>query len=102
MRCSLWAKRNIDSLAFLMDAVEAFGKPVFHGRVRATTQSNGAVHGFCGIAKPEKFRASLEAQGFEIDGFTNFADHHDFSEAEARQLLARKSRSSRQKKIWRV
>ena len=77
-----------DSLAFLMDAVEAFGKPVFYGHVRATTQSNGAVHGFCGIAKPEKFRASLEAQGFRIDGFTNFADHHNFSEAEARQLLA--------------
>jgi len=77
------------SLAFLMDAVEAFGKPVFHAHVHATAPGGGAVHGFCGIAKPEKFRASLEAQGYRIDGFTRFADHHDISEAEAAKLLTR-------------
>ena len=77
------------SLAFLMDAVEAFGKPVFHAHMHATALGGGAVHGFCGIAKPEKFRASLEAQGYRIDGFTRFADHHDISEAEAAKLLTR-------------
>lgn len=76
------------SLAFLMDAVEAFGKPIFHGRVQATGHGSGKVHGFCGIARPQKFQASLVAQGYEIDGFTNFADHHDFTEAEAATLLA--------------
>ncbi|MGB1464506.1 MAG: tetraacyldisaccharide 4'-kinase [Parvibaculales bacterium] len=76
------------SLAFLMDAVEAFGKPVFTAEITSHTKGKGAVHGFCGIAKPEKFRASLEAQGYEIDGFTSFADHHDFTEAEAATLLA--------------
>ncbi|MGB1550961.1 MAG: tetraacyldisaccharide 4'-kinase [Parvibaculales bacterium] len=50
------------SLAFLMDAVEAFGKPVFTAEITSHTKGKGAVHGFCGIAKPEKFRASLEAQ----------------------------------------
>lgn len=76
------------SLAFLMDAVEAFGKPIFHGRVQATGHGSGKVHGFCGIARPQKFQASLVAQGYEIDGFTGFADHHDFTEAEAATLLA--------------
>lgn len=76
------------SLAFLMDAVEAFGKPVFHGRVQATGHGSGKVHGFCGIARPQKFQASLVAQGYKIDGFTSFADHHDFTEAEAAILLA--------------
>lgn len=76
------------SLAFLMDAVEAFGKPIFHGRVQATGHGSGKVHGFCGIARPQKFQASLVAQGYEIDGFTSFADHHDFTEAEAATLLA--------------
>ena len=76
------------SLAFLMDAVEAFGKPIFHGRVQATGHGSGKVHGFCGIARPQKFQASLVAQGYEIDGFTSFADHHDFTEAEAETLLA--------------
>lgn len=76
------------SLAFLMDAVDAFGKPIFHGRVQATGHGSGKVHGFCGIARPQKFQASLVAQGYEIDGFTSFADHHDFTEAEAATLLA--------------
>ncbi len=76
------------SLAFLMDAVEAFGKPIFHGRVQATGHGSGKVHGFCGIARPQKFQASLVAQGYEIDGFTSFADHHDFTETEAATLLA--------------
>ena len=77
-----------DSLAFLMDAVEAFGKSVFHGHMQATAPGSGAVHGFCGIAKPEKFRASLAAQGYQMEGFTSFADHHNFTEAEAAKLLA--------------
>ena len=76
------------SLALLIDAVEAFSKPVFHGRVQATGHGSGKVHGFCGIARPQKFQASLVAQGYEIDGFTSFADHHDFTEAEAATLLA--------------
>lgn len=81
-----------DSVDFLMDAVEAFGKPVFHGVVGAAqtvgNKSGETVHGFCGIAKPEKFRASLEAQGYRLSGFTRFADHHNFTNAEAVQLLA--------------
>jgi tetraacyldisaccharide 4'-kinase len=74
-----------------MDAVEAFGKPVFHGQITAaqieTDINTGKVHGFCGIAKPEKFRASLEAQGVEIVGFTAFADHHNFTDSDAQKLL---------------
>ena len=81
-----------NSLAFLMDAVEAFGKPIFHGAAQATRQGSGKVHGFCAIAKPEKFRASLEAQAFEIDGFSIFPDHHYFTEAEAAKLLAHEAK----------
>ena len=84
-----------NSLGFLMDAVEAFGKPVFYGQItpthtkKAALNGNGAgkVHGFCGIAKPQKFRASLEAQDYEIVGFTTFADHHNFTDTEAKKLL---------------
>ena len=80
-----------DSLGFLMDAVEAFGKPVFHGEITASqkkkSKARKKVHGFCGIAKPQKFRASLEAQGYEIIGFTEFADHHNFTDTQAKKLL---------------
>lgn len=77
-----------ESVALLMDAVEAFDKPVFHAHIRATQKGEGRVHGFCGIAKPEKFRASLTAQGYEIAGFTAFGDHYEFTDADAAKLLA--------------
>lgn len=77
-----------DSLAFLMDAVEAFGKPVFAANIVSPQQGGGAVHAFSGIAKPEKFHASLAAQGYQIAGYDIFPDHHNFTEAEAEKLLA--------------
>ncbi len=78
------------SLALLMDAVEAFGKPVFHGQYISATEAKpkSNLHAFCGIAKPEKFHASLKAHGLEIIGHSHFADHHNFTEAEAEKLLA--------------
>lgn len=84
------------SLNFLMDAVEAFGKPIFYGHVAAAKTKTKAkpkkadrqVYGFCGIAKPKKFRASLEAQGYQLSGFKNFADHYEFTETDAENLLA--------------
>ena len=76
------------SLAPLIDAVSAAGKPVFSGALHAEATGSGPVHAYCGIAKPEKFRASLEGQGFAVDRLTAFADHHMFSEAEADALLA--------------
>jgi len=80
------------SLALLMDAVEAFGKPIFFGHVHAEQRANGKdaekIHAFCGIAKPEKFLATLAAQGYEPSGHTAYRDHHAFTEAEAESLLA--------------
>ena len=75
------------SLAPLLETLKAQNKPVFHPEIGATKTGTDAVHGFCGIAKPEKFRASLAAQGFEVRQFTSFADHHKFSDADAAKLL---------------
>lgn len=75
------------SLADISARLKAMGKPVFTARIQATKTGTGAVHAFCGIAKPEKFRASLEAQGYTVAALTAFADHHNFSDADARKLL---------------
>lgn len=77
-----------ESLAFLMDAVEAFGKPVFLADITSDDKGKGPVHAFSGIAKPEKFHASLSASGFDVIGTTEFADHYMFREADAERLLA--------------
>ena len=76
------------SLALLLDMVEALGRPVFYARTHPSPRGQGAVHGFCGIAKPEKFRASLEQAGYSVAQLTSFGDHHMFTEAEAELLLA--------------
>jgi tetraacyldisaccharide 4'-kinase len=84
------------SLALLLDMVEALGKPVFYGRMIALQKDEqkgegkggGAYHAFCGIAKPEKFAASLVAAGYDPVQMTIFADHHNFTAAEAEKLLA--------------
>ena len=44
------------------------------------------VVAFCGIGRPEKFRETLEVLGAKIRAFHAFADHHPYSEAEARML----------------
>ena len=71
----------------LLEMLKAMGKPIFQAEIGATKTGSGAVHGFCGIAKPEKFRVSLAAQGYEVKQFSSFADHHHFTEADAAKLL---------------
>ena len=75
------------SLPPLLAQLKAMGKPIFQAEIEATKTGSGAVHGFCGIAKPEKFRTSLEAQGYEVKQLSSFPDHHNFTEADAAKLL---------------
>lgn len=51
------------------------------------------VLAFAGIANPERFFAMLDALGAVIVERRAFADHHPFSEGEARELLARAQRT---------
>ncbi|GAB5389990.1 MAG: tetraacyldisaccharide 4'-kinase [Alphaproteobacteria bacterium] len=44
------------------------------------------VYAVCGIARPERFRASLERAGFEVAGFEAFPDHHVLSPADWTRL----------------
>ena len=75
------------SLAPVLEQLKAMGKPVFTAQIEVGKTGSGAVHGFCGIAKPEKFRDSLTAAGYEVKQLTRFADHHNFTEADAAKLL---------------
>ncbi len=68
--------------------------------VAAETRPNGEaarfrgrkVFAFAGIANPNRFFSTLEHLGADIAGKRAFADHHPFSEAEARELLERADR----------
>ena len=47
-----------------------------------------AVVGFCGIARPDSFRRSLELAGVRVAAFRSFEDHHRYSEGDLAELSA--------------
>lgn len=58
--------------------------------------SQGSYVGFCGLGYPEKFRQTLELNGYKITDFVSFPDHHPYTACEIGDLaeLAR-SKSAR-------
>jgi tetraacyldisaccharide 4'-kinase len=68
--------------------------PIFHGRIEPDRQTLAALVGrrvlaFAGIADPAKFFATLDEAGIVIAARQEFADHHRYTAAETRDLLAR-------------
>lgn len=52
------------------------------------------VLGFCGIGRPEKFRATLKHLGAEVVRFESFPDHHRYSASDAKRLVALAAREN--------
>jgi len=68
--------------------------PIFHARLEPDRRTIAALGGrkvlaFAGIADPEKFFATLAEAGIAIAERAGFPDHHRYSAAEARALIAR-------------
>ncbi len=71
--------------------------PVLHGRLAPAPNSIAALAGkkalaFAGIAHPQKFFDTVAASGIATSVKRAFADHHPFTDAEARELLAQAKR----------
>lgn len=64
-------------------------KPLFKSNVRIISDHNKSAHyyGFAGLGNPEKFKKTLEENGFKINGFESFADHHPYTSADMEHLL---------------
>jgi tetraacyldisaccharide 4'-kinase len=69
--------------------------PVFAANIRPAMEmsmlSGREVIALCGIGRPEKFRETLTGLGATVVAFHAFADHHNYSDTEARNLLANAS-----------
>ena len=81
-----------DSVASLAEA--APGKPILRARLRpdavvASELIGRSVLAFAGIARPEKFLATLAEIGARVAATRLFADHHVFTPREIEALLAR-------------
>ena len=81
------------------DALAALppGLPVLRARLVADPADAAALRGrrvlaFAGIARPEKFFASLEEAGAAVVARESFPDHHPFAAAELRRLFDRAAR----------
>ena len=73
------------------------GLPVLRARLVPDPADAAALRGrrvlaFAGIARPEKFIASLEEAGVSVAARESFADHHRFAPAELRRLFDRAAR----------
>ena len=73
------------------------GRPLFGARLQVNAEAAAKLVGrsvlaFAGIARPEKFFASLEAIGARVAVTRIFPDHHRFSLAEIKKIVAEAER----------
>ena len=83
-----------DAAAFVLDRAQRRGMAVFHGRLDPDRSVIAAIGrrktlAFAGIGDPEKFFATLTAAGVDVAERASFADHHPYTAAQARDLIAR-------------
>lgn len=61
--------------------LDGFGKPILRARIEASGDiPQGRFVAFAGLARPEKFFATLDAVGVEVDEAVPYGDHHPYSE----------------------
>lgn len=68
------------------------GLPLFRAQIvpadDLTALVGRKVLAYCGLARPGKFHATLEAAGIMVAAVADFPDHHAFTPAEAGRLIA--------------
>ena len=64
------------------------GLPVLRAHLVSAPPPPGPLIAFAGIGRPGKFRETLEAAGGEVRQLHGFPDHHVYTEAELRRVLA--------------
>jgi tetraacyldisaccharide 4'-kinase len=83
-----------DSLSAIAERARRHEVVIFHGRLEPDAQTVAAlakrkVLAFAGIGDPDKFFTTLSEAGVAIGERVSFADHHRYTGAEAKALLAR-------------
>ena len=68
---------------------------VFHAITGKQPDDPGKLplYAFCGLGRPEGFRAGLDALGLDVRGFETYGDHHRFGDDELAEL-AQKARDA--------
>lgn len=63
--------------------------PVFESQLNTTNKptTHDDYIGFCGIGFPEKFKATLLKEGYNLIGWYEFPDHHPYSDQNIKLML---------------
>jgi tetraacyldisaccharide 4'-kinase len=83
-----------DGAIRILDSARRHRVNVFHGRLEPDRSSLTALAGhkvlaFAGIGDPNKFFATLSEAGVTIGERASFPDHHRYTDADAKALIAR-------------
>jgi tetraacyldisaccharide 4'-kinase len=83
-----------DDVGSLVDRARRHGSAIFHGSLEPERASLDAIEqrrvlAFAGIADPEKFYSTLLDAGVAAAERASFPDHHRYTPADARNLIAR-------------
>lgn len=70
----------------------SLGDPVPLDPSRAWSAPDRRVVALAGIARPERFRSSLEAAGWRVVELLGFADHHDYTRSDVQRIGAASGR----------
>lgn len=74
-----------------MDTIYEFQKPCFTTYHKAYSLSKYNLEmpfiGFAGIGNPDKFKLTLQMNGFTVSDFHPFPDHHPYTESDLKKLL---------------
>jgi tetraacyldisaccharide 4'-kinase len=63
---------------------------IYNGKNNTISQADACkipLYAFCGIARPESFRKTLEITGIKLMGFQAYGDHHAYSADDIQLLL---------------
>jgi tetraacyldisaccharide 4'-kinase len=82
-----------DGAAAVVHVARRYDAAILHGRLEPDRNSLAAlgrrkVLAFAGIGNPEKFFATLAEAGIEVAARLSFSDHHRYTAAEAKALIA--------------
>jgi tetraacyldisaccharide 4'-kinase len=88
-----------EGVAPVLETARRHEAAVFHGRLEPDHADLGElkqhrVLAFAGIADPEKFYLTLREAGITVADRASFPDHHRYTAAEARDLIARADAAS--------
>lgn len=86
--------RNLNSSTPIVETVHhpLYLEDIKGNRIETSYLREKKIFAFCGLGNPVSFEKTLRLLGAKVTGFKSFPDHHHYSPAEERELMAEATR----------